>query len=96
MRNPKKTCSNGHTFYKTTDCPTCPKCEALRIKSKGADLPKIGAPATRALGRIGVECLSQLVDHSENDLLALHGFGQKALGILKSELKSRGLSLRKA
>ena len=35
------------------------------------DLPKIGAPATRALASIGVTRLDQLVDHTEAELLAL-------------------------
>jgi len=50
------------------------------------DLPKIGAPATRALASIGVTRLNQLVDHSEDELLALHGFGPRALRILKEAL----------
>ncbi len=58
------------------------------------DLPTIGAPATRALASIGVMRLSQLVDHHEDDLLVLHGFGPKALGILTEELNRAGLSLR--
>ena len=58
------------------------------------DLPKIGAPATRALASIGVTRLEQLVDHGQDELLALHGFGQKALRILKEALHAAGLSLR--
>jgi DNA-directed RNA polymerase alpha subunit len=57
-------------------------------------LPRIGAPATRALAAIGVTKLSQLVDHSEDELLALHGFGPRALRILEEALESAGLSLR--
>lgn len=58
------------------------------------NLPKIGAPATRALASIGVTRLRQLGDHSESELLALHGFGQRALRILKEALAQAGLSLR--
>jgi len=50
------------------------------------ELPKIGAPATRALSQIGVTRLSQLAHHSEAELLALHGFGPKALRILSAAL----------
>lgn len=57
------------------------------------DLPKIGAPATRALASIGVTRLSQLVDHREEDLLHLHGFGPRALRLLDEALKRAGLSL---
>lgn len=58
------------------------------------DLPRIGAPATRALASIGVRRLSQLVDHSEAELLALHGFGPRALRMLNQALDTAGLSLR--
>jgi hypothetical protein len=58
------------------------------------DIPKIGAPATRALAGIGVDKLSQLVNHSERELLALHGFGPRALRILEAAMADAGLSLR--
>jgi predicted flap endonuclease-1-like 5' DNA nuclease len=58
------------------------------------ELPKIGAPATRALAGIGVTRLNQLADYTENDLLNLHGFGPRALTILRQALAARGLSLR--
>jgi hypothetical protein len=58
------------------------------------DLPRVGVPATRALASIGVTRLSQLVNYSEDDLLALHGFGPRALRILREALTAAGLSLR--
>jgi endonuclease III len=58
------------------------------------DLPKIGAPATRALAAIGVTRLDQLVEHRAADLLALHGVGPKAVRILQASLADRGRSLR--
>jgi hypothetical protein len=58
------------------------------------DIPKIGAPATRALAAIGVKRLDQLVNYSEAELLALHGFGPRALRILTEALSAAGLSLR--
>jgi hypothetical protein len=57
------------------------------------DLPAIGAPATRALAAIGVTRLSQLPDHTAAELLALHGFGPRALRILEDALDAAGLSL---
>jgi hypothetical protein len=57
-------------------------------------LPKIGAPATRALASIGVTRLDQLVDCTEAQLRELHGFGPKALRILKDALAAEGRSLR--
>lgn len=49
------------------------------------DLPKLGAPAARALASIGVTRLGQLADHRADELLALHGFGPRALYILDEQ-----------
>ncbi|HTN99933.1 MAG TPA: hypothetical protein VL068_04590 [Microthrixaceae bacterium] len=59
-----------------------------------SDLPKIGAPATRALASIGVTRLDELSDRSEAELLALHGFGPRALRIISEALAVEGRSLR--
>ena len=59
-----------------------------------SDLPKIGAPATRALASIGAARIEHVADRSELELLALHGFGPRALGILRDALAEQGLSLR--
>ncbi len=55
------------------------------------DLPRIGAPATRALASIGVTSLEQLAGRTSDDLLALHGFGPRALGLLAEALAAAGL-----
>jgi predicted flap endonuclease-1-like 5' DNA nuclease len=54
------------------------------------DLPRIGAPATRALANIGITTLAGVAKYSEAELAKLHGMGPKALGILKQELKKQG------
>ena len=59
-----------------------------------SDLPTIGAPATRALASIGVTRLDQLDGRSEKELLDLHGFGPRALGILRDALAADGRSMR--
>jgi DNA-directed RNA polymerase alpha subunit len=58
--------------------------------------PKTSAPAQRALEGAGYKKLSDLTQVSEAELLALHGMGPKALGILKAALAERGLSLKPA
>jgi RNA polymerase sigma-70 factor (ECF subfamily) len=58
------------------------------------DLPEIGAPATRALAAIGITRLDQVAERSEAELLALHGFGPRALSILRDELAAHGRSMR--
>lgn len=75
---------------KTSDCPTCPRCEAERAPTNGW-MAKLGAPARRALESAGIRTLEQLAARSEKDLLALHGFGPATLPALRKELKAVGL-----
>jgi hypothetical protein len=58
------------------------------------ELPRIGAPATRALAAIGITRLSQLTEYRAVDLLKLHGMGPRAIAILRQALADRGRSLR--
>ena len=55
------------------------------------DLPRIGAPATRALASIGVTTLEDVAGRSSDELLALHGFGPRAVRILTEALAQAGL-----
>ncbi|MCB0999419.1 MAG: hypothetical protein KDB40_09000 [Acidimicrobiales bacterium] len=56
----------------------------------GDDLPRIGAPATRALASIGVTRIDQLAEQSRTALLGLHGVGPRALRIIDEALAARG------
>ena len=56
---------------------------------------KISQPAHRALQGAGIDTLEQLTQYSEHELLALHGFGTKALTILKDTLAEYGFSFKK-
>ncbi|MCR8726419.1 hypothetical protein [Frigidibacter sp. ROC022] len=59
------------------------------------DLPKrIAKPARRALHGAGVLSMRDLERFSRAELLALHGFGPKALEVLGPELDKAGLRLR--
>ncbi len=89
-----KTCKNGHKFYKSSDCPTCPICEEER-KPKDNFLSLIGAPARRALEREGITTLEILSTYSEKDILALHGMGKSSIPKLHDVLMKAGLSLNK-
>jgi predicted Fe-Mo cluster-binding NifX family protein len=59
-----------------------------------ADLPKIGAPALRALQSAGIDSLEGLTQVTEAELSRLHGIGPNALGKLRQALAERGLSFR--
>lgn len=61
-----------------------------RIATVSEQLPAIGRPATSALAAVGITRSSQLTDYSEQDLLALHGVGPKAIRLLREA----GVALR--
>ena len=86
-----RTCKNGHQFYKSTDCPTCPTCEENKKPTDGF-LSLLYAPARRALENANIKSLKQLSKFSENDILKLHGMGKTTIPILKKELARVGLA----
>jgi DNA-directed RNA polymerase alpha subunit len=87
----KKLCKNGHTFYKSSDCPVCPICE--KEKKLGV-FDSLSAPARRALENAGVKTLKQLANHSEVELLQLHGMGPSSIPKIKALLQQNGFRLK--
>jgi predicted RecB family nuclease len=90
----RKVCANGHVFYKTSDCPTCPQCEYDRKPSDGF-LSVLGAPARRALERAGITSEEQLAGYLESEILKLHGMGPASLPKLKAALAKKGLQFKR-
>lgn len=88
-----KICENGHRFYKSSECPTCPKCEEIKKPTDGF-LSKLVAPARRAFENAGITTINQLAEYSEKDLLSLHGFGKSSIPVLTTELEKSGLKLK--
>lgn len=58
------------------------------------DIPKISAPATRAITGFGITMLEQFNKYTEDEIMQLHGMGPKAMGILKQALKEKELSFK--
>lgn len=85
-----KTCDKGHQFYKSSDCPTCPIC-AAEAKPESGFLSLLGGPARGALEHAGIVTLTELAQHSEREILKLHGMGPKSMPILKQALHDAGL-----
>ena len=56
------------------------------------DLPKLAAPAQRALASAGISRLEQLTKFSEKEIKQLHGIGPNAFEQLRRALKTKGLS----
>ncbi|MBI3139045.1 MAG: hypothetical protein HYZ15_10700 [Sphingobacteriales bacterium] len=89
-----RTCENGHHYYKSSDCPVCPVCEAAR-KPAGNFLSQLSAPARRAMESKGIRKPEQLAGYSEKEILALHGIGKTSIPKLSKALKAVGLSFKK-
>lgn len=62
------------------------------LPAQVGDLPPIGRPANSALLAAGVTTLAQVAAYRRDDLLAMHGIGPKAIGILATALAERGLT----
>ena len=89
----KRICRNGHTYYKSSDCPTCPFCEKER-KPESGFLSKLSAPARRALQNAGITTVKQLSKKTEKEILQLHGMGPASMPILKGALEEVGLGFK--
>lgn len=88
-----RTCSNGHQYYKSTDCPTCPICEREK-KPENEFLGTLGAPARRALQNAGINTVQQLSVYSQKEIMKLHGMGPSTLPKLKAALEAEGLAFK--
>ncbi len=88
-----RSCKEGHQYRKTSDCPSCPICEAKRQPAAGF-LSELSAPAKRALEKEGITTAKKLAQYSESQLLSLHGVGPSTIPKLKTALKKEGFSLR--
>jgi len=91
----KRTCKNGHIFYKSSDCPTCPVCAKEKEKSTGF-LTLLGNPARNTLLLHGIDTIEKLSNHTEKEILKLHGMGKASLLLLRQSLADKGLSFKEA
>ncbi len=89
----RKVCAQGHVFYKSSDCPTCPTCEAAKRPTDGF-MAELAAPARRALQGAGLTTLARLSKRTEAQVRELHGMGPNALARLRASLREAGLSFR--
>lgn len=90
----QRTCNNGHNYYKSSDCPTCPICEQERKPDNGF-LSLLSAPARRALENNGITSVQMLSTFSEKEILRFHGMGPASLPKLRDALETNGLSFKK-
>ena len=62
--------------------------------TEGTELPKLAAPARRALTGAGFTRLEHLTKVKESEVMRLHGMGPNAMEALRNALEERGLSFR--
>ena len=62
------------------------------IQAASAFPKGMGQPALRALATLGISEVDQAAEFTERQLLALHGMGPKAIGILREALHAKGKS----
>jgi hypothetical protein len=60
------------------------------------DLPKLAAPARRALAAAGIAKLEDLRRFGEAEIAALHGMGPNAMASLAAALKTARLGYRRS
>jgi DNA-directed RNA polymerase alpha subunit len=92
MKKTEKTCKKGHTFYKSSDCPTCPICE--KEKKPEGIFADMGSPVRHALEHAGIKTLKQLSKKTEKEILDMHGVGPSSMPIFKKKLQKEGLSFK--
>ena len=86
-----KICPKGHKYYKSSDCPTCPICDA-ESKPETGFLSLLANPARRALENNGISTLNQLAKLTEKEVLSFHGMGPASMPVLKNALEKAGLT----
>ncbi|MCG7345838.1 RNA polymerase alpha subunit C-terminal domain-containing protein [Sporosarcina sp. ACRSL] len=88
-----RVCEKGHTYYKSSDCTSCPTCDKEN-KPESGFLSKLSSPARNALISEGIETLQELSKYSEKEILKLHGVGPASIPIMKMSLQEEGLSFK--
>jgi len=93
MEKTLRTCEQGHEYYKSSDCPTCPDCEKEKKPTTGF-LSLLSSPARNALQHHGIHTIEELSKYSEKEILKLHGMGPASLPKLRKALEESGLSFK--
>lgn len=89
-----RTCDKGHSYYKSSDCPTCPVCEKEKKPTEGF-LARLSSPARNALWHyLEIDTVEKLSNYTEKEILQLHGMGKASLPILRQALEEKGLAFK--
>jgi hypothetical protein len=94
MKTPnERSCKKGHTYVKSSDCPTCPTCEKERL-SQSSVFETLTAPARRALEHHDIHRPEDLCAYREKEILSWHGMGPSSIPKLKAILQKAGLHFK--
>jgi len=88
-----RVCVNGHKYYKSSNCPSCPTCDKENKPASGF-LSKLSSPARNALVHKGINTLQKLSTYTEKEILKIHGIGPASLPIMRTSLEEEGLSFK--
>lgn len=88
-----RVCEKGHTYYKSSDCPSCPTCDKENRPANGF-LSKLSSPARNALVHAGIDTLQKLSTYTEKEILKIHGIGPASIPTMKASLEEAGLSFK--
>ena len=66
----------------------------IKKQEQHGDLPKLSAPAHRALAGAGLTSLGKISQASEAEIAKLHGVGPNAIKELREALAAKGLSFK--
>jgi len=88
-----RVCAKGHTYYKSSECPSCPTCDKEN-KPKSDFLSKLSSPARNALVHAGIDTLKELSMYTEKEILKIHGIGPASLPTMRTLLAEEGLSFK--
>ncbi len=90
----QRICPNGHSYIKSSTCPVCPICEAGKSMAD-TRIPKLAAPARRALENAGIQSLNDFASFTENEIMGWHGMGPNAFSKILMALKENKIQLKK-
>ncbi|MDX8047213.1 RNA polymerase alpha subunit C-terminal domain-containing protein [Gracilibacillus sp. S3-1-1] len=90
-----RVCEKGHTYYKSSECKSCPTCDKEN-KPESGFLSKLSSPARNALIHEGIDTLAKLSQYTEKEILNIHGIGPASMPPLRASLEEEGWSFKQS
>lgn len=88
-----RTCKQGHAYYKSSNCPTCPICEKLKDRLS-VFLALLNNPARNTLVHDGIDTIEKLAKYTEKEILAIHRIEKTSLPTFKKALEEACLNFK--